>query len=392
MGHNRLLVFLFLCLFAGCRPGHRTHSSGSIVVKIQSGASRNVSKIEDFLKFSHFVCLETTDDSMIGDVGKLVIRNGKFYILCKKQSAVFVFDKDGKFLSRAGRVGRGPGEYSDISDFDITPDGDIHINDPLQGKIYVYDKTGGFRYAKQLPQKIWSFSILEDGKLACNMANGVGMKNEKPATHNYVCYSKEGNMLHDGIPFSRAFIGQKIFNGNTRSLFYRYADTVFMSSILNDTIYVVSQISGKLTPRFVVDFNTKRPDAKKPQGVQHNYMESVVSGESPSSPYNFYRLNNGIMFFYDYKSRPYITIASLAGEVLYESNVGYDENGIMTHYTPLVDYDNTGYIVQATSSVNIFDGIDYLKSKNKDHSLLSRISDSIDYESNPVLFFYSNNN
>ena len=72
---------------------------------------------------SHFtsqriIPLETTDDILMGDIKSIKIYDDTYFIL-DSRNVIFRFDKDGKYLSKIARQGRGHGEYLDIRSIDI---------------------------------------------------------------------------------------------------------------------------------------------------------------------------------------------------------------------------------------------------------------------------------
>ena len=83
---------------------------------------------EDYLDISPLIDsvvlipLEATDQSLIGNIDKIICTDDRFYILDKRTSKnLFVFDHQGKFIRCIGQAGRGPGEYLEPSDFVVYP-------------------------------------------------------------------------------------------------------------------------------------------------------------------------------------------------------------------------------------------------------------------------------
>jgi len=69
----------------------------------------------------------------------------KIYIFDREQrDCLFIYNRDGKFIKKFSKQGRGPGEYMGISDFEINP-----FNNNLEilqadGQYYTYDSSGNF--------------------------------------------------------------------------------------------------------------------------------------------------------------------------------------------------------------------------------------------------------
>ncbi len=62
--------------------------------------------------------LETTAESLLGAINKIVEFDEDYYVL-SNDHWICRFDSEGRFISKLNRLGSGPGEYSYIGDFDV---------------------------------------------------------------------------------------------------------------------------------------------------------------------------------------------------------------------------------------------------------------------------------
>ncbi|MCC8147061.1 MAG: 6-bladed beta-propeller, partial [Bacteroidales bacterium] len=87
----------------------------------------------------------------------------KYFILDRDQNAIFVFDKDGKFLlSSKDKEGEGPGEYFHLLDFDINYENQtIEIIDVSAYKIRRYTTDFTFLNEINLPLDVYPISSFE---------------------------------------------------------------------------------------------------------------------------------------------------------------------------------------------------------------------------------------
>ena len=81
--------------------------------------------------------LETTNESIIGEIDKLEIVRDTLYILDDDQDMIFLFDKTGKYIARIADIGRGAQEYLAISDFHI--DGEVIYVGPIKDYSFHID-------------------------------------------------------------------------------------------------------------------------------------------------------------------------------------------------------------------------------------------------------------
>ena len=96
---------------------------------------------EDFF----YIQPELTDNSIIADYSKVIIKDNKLFIMdnSKAVQGIFVFDMDGKFLFNINKRGNGPGEYTSVDDFYVNEKNKtIGILNRFQ--ILIYDYNGSF--------------------------------------------------------------------------------------------------------------------------------------------------------------------------------------------------------------------------------------------------------
>ncbi len=83
--------------------------------------------------------LETTDSSLIGNINKIELLDSSVYILDGTQRCILVFDNYGNFKKKLSKIGKGPGEYVNIGDFNVEEDGTIEVLSNY--KIIFYDRN-----------------------------------------------------------------------------------------------------------------------------------------------------------------------------------------------------------------------------------------------------------
>jgi hypothetical protein len=128
----------------------------------------NITDIVDSVKF---IKLETTDESLIGEIRHVIFYDGLYYINEKKSASVLVFDETGKYKFKISKKGRGPGEYGEISRLLI---------DKKNRRILIYDvharKMIYYTLEGQFVKEIHNFSdaavardliLLSDGGFLC---------------------------------------------------------------------------------------------------------------------------------------------------------------------------------------------------------------------------------
>jgi hypothetical protein len=100
--------------------------------------------LSDYFESIALIPLETKDDVLIAQLSKLLYHEDRFYVLDKRQSIVFIFDGDGRYLFKIDRRGQGPGEYPFLSDMQINPSTNHLDLLCAMGFLYEYDLSGRF--------------------------------------------------------------------------------------------------------------------------------------------------------------------------------------------------------------------------------------------------------
>ncbi len=119
MMKNILYVILSIFVLQSCSKNNDISVGEKVEIVINSGKV----KLSDLVSSTQIVPLESNENCLIGGITKLLYYDNKIFVLDSYVSkGLFVFDKNGKFLYKVGRVGQGPGEFNNPTDFYIDKD------------------------------------------------------------------------------------------------------------------------------------------------------------------------------------------------------------------------------------------------------------------------------
>jgi hypothetical protein len=156
--HYLLALFMGLLLWQGCTKAP-IHDAITCLGTAPATEEQYLSLVFDSCKV---IKLETTDDALIGGyIGKIKKTPDAYYMVCDF-AFLLKFDKNGKFLQKIMKLGSGPGEYSAIYDYDISPNGDFLIFDV--NKIHVYDNNWNYKKTISLNVPGFNLRVIDDGK------------------------------------------------------------------------------------------------------------------------------------------------------------------------------------------------------------------------------------
>lgn len=125
---------------------------------------------DDFYRLKEIITLEMTDSSVMTELLKVVGLKDHIFISTYSRDNIYSFGRDGKFIRKLEKQGRGPGEYQIIQDFVITQNPDQIIVYDLLGKLIYYDWNGDFLREENRDSYISHLENLPNGNWLINHA------------------------------------------------------------------------------------------------------------------------------------------------------------------------------------------------------------------------------
>lgn len=165
MTKHPLKILLLLALLSACSSGTKNGENNRRQITISATKDSSVSDLMEY----RFISLETSEECLIGHMADVQMHANRIFVLdSHKSSALFVFDQNGRFLTKVGTKGNGPGEYNHPQSFVIDlRTRSIVINDNNKKQLLYYDLDNyKHKYTKELPGYFQDMSILKNGKIA----------------------------------------------------------------------------------------------------------------------------------------------------------------------------------------------------------------------------------
>jgi hypothetical protein len=140
------LILLLSILSCSNDKKQRRDDFGVHVIDMDKIEKVDILKMSQFFKNVVPIILETTQNSLIGEMIDKLYAMDSILIIADYSEAksIFVFNREGKFSHKIGRMGRGPGEYVNISDFCVDTVGKIiYVLDIVVDRIHKYEIYSG---------------------------------------------------------------------------------------------------------------------------------------------------------------------------------------------------------------------------------------------------------
>ena len=213
------------------------------------------------------------------------IKFSKNYILIFNRSLnkVYLFNRNGKFVSQISGIGKGPGEYIEASKIAISEDEKSFYVRSYNREIISNNVDG---------EHLNTFIVEPYGRALFCWGNNIIIHSDHPMSilnddYNFTAYSETGKLI-------KRFSQRKISwgkEGDTGAWYskYRLNDTINVWDYYYDTIFGVSQ-DFKVTPRWIIkhdnnyvdkkDFSRGRVFSNFFAGSKKNMLTSILETEN----------------------------------------------------------------------------------------------------------------
>jgi len=376
---NILILSVLFAFLMSCKNNVEVEASHLINVDINKTESLDISETA---KIVDIISLELTDNSMIKEISKIYATNQFILIIDLVKSDIFLFNKsDGKFIRNIGQRGQGPGEYIMLNDVFLDEETElIYAHERVKRNMHIYNLTGDL--IDELPCKYWF-------KGFCKNKDGFWI---------YSCYPEENPegyalmLLNDSLTDRiEGFLPQKRFFSTLEGTrFIKDINNVFYFIYpFSNIIYQLDNSNPK--PYFYIDFGNKTLPYKKIKEMSdpQEYDDLLYHSDHLADIVNPHINNDKFYFSFSHTSETSIRYSAIYDLSKQKVDVfsGFrkyspkSSSGLMfesiTFMEPIgVNGDELIYSISP-------DGL-----SDKDFSLLrENTSNSLDRESNPLLFF-----
>jgi hypothetical protein len=156
------LIAATLIIFIKCINKNEIQSDSIKTIKIDFDNVIEELSIKELFTDIRIVKLETNHEALFDEANKVVTTSDHIYIT--DGVSITLFTIDGKFKKKFNNQGRGPGEYSGISDFIIDEHNKkIEILNSERQKVLIYDMDFNFIDEYFVKRFAMNFAMLDNG-------------------------------------------------------------------------------------------------------------------------------------------------------------------------------------------------------------------------------------
>lgn len=284
-----------------------TNSEPSEILTIKVSKASEKVLLEDYIKSIKYVPLETKIGSYISSILELKVFNR--HILIRDVSGrVLIFDSEGKFIRKLGKIGDGPGEYTRAYSIEIDEEaGLIYLGSV--NKLQIYSKDFEFIKEKNLPFFVNFLSVLNGELLVITKKDGAKM-NSWASKETFLYKMNKSLELIDSTLFRTEQIIDRKTVGFTTKLYisqnqtgaYLYTPVLINEKFLRDTLYQI--VDNSILPALRLEF-------EGPTFSSDDFKNINIYNIFTSSSYLFCeydRENKRMLFMYDLINKTGINI------------------------------------------------------------------------------------
>lgn len=297
--YSSIFISLVIFFFFSCQKKTPAESDHPIYpVHLENAKATG---LQELISTVRFVPLETSFGNEIARISKIVCSSKHILVADPVVNAVYLFNLDGKLLSRICRIGNGPGEYAEITD--ITENNShekIMLLDAAQKKVITFSLDGEFIKETFLitEQAPLHFHSIDNEWVAYDYQRSTTQKNWQ---YNLIVSSEDQtSTLYKYLPY-KIPLG---ISFSPRITLFELNDELIYVPQYSSTVYTIT--AKDIFPRYTFDFGDKWVDDEfmKKQWDTMTFMNQLKQSDYV---YFFNSLESAthIYAYFMYKDTPY---------------------------------------------------------------------------------------
>lgn len=269
MKQNVCTIMLFLCsiIIVSCNSDKKISSE---TVRNLNTSEEPLQEVPDY-KHVEIIKLETSPSSLIGNVNRIEMNDSLIFVL--EFEKLYIFTREGKFVSQISRKGEGPEEYIVLSSFYVdNKKQQVTIIDNYKNILINYDFRGKYLSTVSVPAKSFQschYTVLtEDNQLLCH--NMMDMND----TEAYSLFDIDKQKVKKYFAYQPITVGDYMYPFSWHPM-ARAGKDIDIIMPLCDTIYTYSTASSSFEPKYIIETPQKMIPKEKIRKNTPSYTEDI---------------------------------------------------------------------------------------------------------------------
>lgn len=195
----RFFVTIFSVIFISvCCNYSKSQERASVLISYPHEQTALIGDFDSYIDSIQTIALETTDESLITHIEKILLTSDKRLVILNS-TGILLFDSNGNFLFRIGKIGRAPGEYQKI--YDMCLDGKFLFAVDYNNNVLKYSLDNG-QFIQQItplfPEKYPTCIGIAPATEGGFFLFGCNPFNDSDFEHDFYClnqFDKNGNHI-----------------------------------------------------------------------------------------------------------------------------------------------------------------------------------------------------
>lgn len=383
-----IVTVIILFINIGCQAPQNKVSTGEHIISDSTLIQINVDPggeesyaFDSLIDDISYIKLETNSDCLIGNVHQILCSKDYIFIMdVFVANAVYCFDKQGRFIRRIGKIGQGPGEYTQIFKMCLTNDQkQIVLYD--WKRLHYYDLNG--KHIKDITPdfQVYDIELGNDDFLAGFRASGIG--DDTSQRRMLSVYDKDLKLIYREFP---TFYNEAFRLDNGMIPLRRFGNDIYLKEPWTHSIYKIEK--ERCYEKYRINItNGGYPEIQ--DGMDGDTYIKIVGTKVHMEDYViledyalFYFGRNGFTWspfvIYSHKTKKTYRCNGISHNPLFFAHSPYN--------VPTVRYDKETFLIpQSASSVMRMKEQIYNSPLINDSKLM-QLYDGLTEDTNPVLF------
>lgn len=356
----RVLFYFFafiVFLFVQCSSNRNSNVSDENEINREAvqkihlpDAGETILKASYFADTVEYIPLETTKESLIKGIKDLWMNDSIILVSCW-QNGLQLFRRDGQFLRKIGKKGKGPGEYLSIFSIEIVRD-TIYVSSTGKRGFLRYKLDGSYCDEIKFNSQPVFFSTTIDHKIV-----QYDYQKGKALVYNKGFQNPDTIILEYDVTKGRY---QYVTTNHFLTYFQKTSSGLLFNNYRNDTIWSIKGNEKK--PAYILDLKDKLPYEKQIEFCKGDFMR----WEEAVKSYHYVHLipfSSCVLIFQLPWDRPKYDAIYLSnqktGEIKrYNTSYVYDDIGGKMKLSHIHFIYNPNYLVAITEPQEIFENIE----------------------------------
>jgi len=296
-----------------------------------------------------YIPLNNTIDGMwLRNISTVRMYDNKFYVADKylRSNLLIVYNAEGMPVSSVGSQGRGPGEYLQITDFDIDNSGNIHLIDGQADNLIIFNTKYEFSETKKLPYEVDMIKCLDNGNYLVALSPwNIG----KYRDDMIAIADKDLNIIESVIKYDRALIDENFYLGEFQ--FTTSSDKIFFRRPIIDSVYVMNR-AGALDMIYYFDFGSSQMPHKYRANIEPFWENKEINSYRTLIDFSIANDRYALGWLFDKGVRKYYIMERDKG-VAYEKTAGALEEDIFGEFITVQDTNLVTVIAVTEGIINM---------------------------------------